>query len=128
MPLIITVRRISDLKDCIRDIPAAFIAVSSQLSPKLPKVINEDSSMASGMACGTSISPIYQKNCASISIDRPLPISSSIYLQRNCIISTNWQMKNVPMKSTPNCFEINMSNFFIRNIYTNVRFTHVRVI
>ena len=34
------------------------------------------------------------------------------------IISTNWQMKNVPTKSRPNCLAINISNFFIRNVIT----------
>ena len=38
----------------ISDIPAAFIAVSSKFSPRLPKVINEASKMAKGKAIGTS--------------------------------------------------------------------------
>ena len=93
--------------------PAALMAVSSELSPRLPKVMSEDSSIANGKACGISIRPIYQKNCASISSERPLPISSSTYRQRNCIISTNWQMKNVPTKSSPNCLAMKISSFFI---------------
>ena len=63
-----------------------------------------------------SIRPMYQKNCASTSTERPLPISSSTYRHRNCIISTNWQMKNVPRNSRPNCLAMNMSNFFMRSI------------
>ncbi|CUO76682.1 Uncharacterised protein [Segatella copri] len=43
-------------------------------------------------------------------------MSSSIYLHKNCIISTNWQMKKVPMKRRPNCLAINMSNFLILSI------------
>ena len=46
----------------------------------------------------------------------PFPIRSSMYRHRNCIISTNWQMKNVPMKSNPNCLAMKRSNFFIRNM------------
>ena len=107
---------ISDLKACISDIPAALMAVSSLLSPRFPKVISDDSRMASGKACGTRIRLIYQKNCAITSTDNPLPMSSSTYLHRNCIISTNWQMKNVPMKSIPNCLDMKMSNFFILSI------------
>ena len=57
--------------------PAAFMASSSKVSPKLPKVMSEASSKPSGSACGTSVMPIYQKNCARMSTDRPLPISSS---------------------------------------------------
>ena len=68
---------INGRKVCIREIPAALMAVSSELSPRLPKVINDDSRIASGKACGISISPMYQKNCAITSSDSPLPISSS---------------------------------------------------
>ena len=109
---------ISERADCISDIPAAFIAVSSLLSPRFPNVMSDDSRMASGNALGTSISPIYQKNCAIISSDRPFPMSSSTYRQRNCIINTNWQMKNVPTKSSANCFVINISSFFMRSEIT----------
>ena len=59
---------------------------------------------------------MYQKNCAITSSDSPLPISSSTYRHRNCIISTNWQMKNVPTNSSPNCLVMNISNFLMRNI------------
>ena len=59
------------------DMPDAFMAVSSELSPRLPSVMSDASNMARGKACGTSISPMYQKNCASTSIDSPLPMSSS---------------------------------------------------
>ena len=107
---------ISDRIDCISEMPAALMAVNSELSPRLPKVISEERRMASGNACGISISPMYQKNCASTSIDSPFPISSSTYRHRNCIISTNWQMKKVAINSRPNCLVINMSNFLMRSI------------
>ena len=80
---------ISDLKACINDMPAAFMAVSSLLSPRLPNAINDDNNMAKGKAWGTSIKLMYQKNWASTSIDHPFPINSSTYLQRNCIIKMN---------------------------------------
>ena len=80
--------------------------------------MSDDSRIAKGKACGTSINAIFQKNCAKISTDSPFPISSSTYLHTNCIISTNWQMKNVPTNSRPNCLAINISNFFIRNVIT----------
>ena len=112
----------SGLKACISEMPAALMAVSSELSPRFPKTISELSRMASGSACGSSISPMYQKNWAMMSRERPLPISSSTYRHRNCIISTNWQMKNVPTKSRPNCLVIKMSNFFIRSIISMQRY------
>ena len=114
--MMMTVMTMSERKACIREMPAALMAVSSELSPRLPKVISEERRMASGKACGTSIRPIYQKNCAITSIEIPFPMRSSIYRHRNCIISTNWQMKKVPMKRSPNCLAINMSNFLILSI------------
>ena len=68
----------SERIDCSSEMPAALMAVSSDDSPRLPYVMSEDSRMASGKAWGTSISAMYQKNWASTSIVRPLPIRSSI--------------------------------------------------
>ena len=111
-----TVMVMSERNAYISEMPAALMAVSSQLSPRLPKVMRDDSRIASGNAWGTRVRPIYQKNCAMTSSEMPLPISSSIYRHKNCIISTNWQMKKVPMKSKPNCLAMNMSNFLIRSM------------
>ena len=108
--------KMSERIDCISEMPAALMAVSSELSPRLPKAMSEESRMASGNACGMSIRPMYQKNCASTSRVRPLPISSSTYRHRNCIISTNWQMKKVPANSSPNCLAMKISSFLMRNI------------
>ena len=41
---------IRGLKACISEMPAALMAVSSELSPRLPKTISELSRMASGKA------------------------------------------------------------------------------
>ena len=106
----------SGLKACISEMPAALMAVSSLLSPRFPKAMSEESSIARGKAWGISISPMYQKNCAITSTVSPFPMKSSTYRHRNCIISTNWQMKNVPTKSRENCLTMKMSSFFILNI------------
>ena len=119
--------KMSERNACINEIPAALIAVSSELSPRFPNVISDDNRIARGNACGTSIRLIYQKNWDKTSIESPLPIKSSIYLQRNCIISTNWQMKNVPMKSILNCRAMNISNFFSRNISVLYCFMQMRI-
>ena len=108
---------ISERMACISEMPAALIAVSSELSPRLPKEISDDNNIAKGKACGISISPIYQKNCAKMSIDKPLPMSSSTYRHKNCIISTNWQMTKAAINSKPNCLAINISNFLMRNMF-----------
>ena len=72
--------RISDLNACISDVPEALIAVSSELSPKFPNVINDERRIANGNACGTSISPIYQKNCAIISIEEECELACNEYI------------------------------------------------
>ena len=109
-----TVTTMSERNDCMSEMPAALMAVSSELSPRLPKVISELSRMANGKAIGTNIRAIYQKKWAMTSSDNPLPIRSLSCLQRNCIISTNWQMNRAPKNSTANCFKMNMSSFFMR--------------
>ena len=114
--MMMMVMAIRERNDCIKEIPAALMAVNSELSPKLPNVMSDDRRMARGNAWGTSMSPMYQKNCAMTSMVSPFPIRSSMYLHKNCIINTNWQMKKVPMKSKPNCLAINMFNFLIRSI------------
>ena len=39
----------------ISDMPEAFMAVSSKFSPRLPNIISEARSMASGSAIGTMV-------------------------------------------------------------------------
>ena len=60
--MMMTVMTISERKACISEMPAALMAVSSELSPRLPNVMSEDRRIANGRACGTSIRPMYQKN------------------------------------------------------------------
>ena len=53
---------ISERIACNSEMPAALMAVNSELSPRLPKAMSDDSRMARGKACGMSIKPMYQKN------------------------------------------------------------------
>ena len=62
MQAMVMVMTVSERMACLSEIPAALIAVNSELSPRLPKVMSEDSRMANGNACGISMIPIYQKN------------------------------------------------------------------
>ena len=43
----------------------------------------------------------------------PLPTKSSIYNQKNCIMSTNRAIRKVAIKGPMNDLMINISNFFI---------------
>ncbi len=63
--------------DRVSEMPAALMAVSSELSPRLPKVMRELRRMARGKAWGMSIRPMYQKNCVITVSDSPLPMISS---------------------------------------------------
>ncbi|CUO76656.1 Uncharacterised protein [Segatella copri] len=60
--MMMMVMTMSERKACISEMPAALMAVSSVLSPRLPNVMSEDRRIAKGRACGTSIRPMYQKN------------------------------------------------------------------
>ena len=79
----------------ISDMPADFIAVSSKFSPKLPKVINEANRMANGKAMGTNVKMAYKKNSAKTDHDTPLPTSSEMCFQRNCINKIKIQIRKV---------------------------------
>ena len=71
------VMTMSERMACISEMPAALMAVSSELSPRFPKAMSDERRMANGKAWGISMIPMYQKNCARISMDRPFPMSSS---------------------------------------------------
>ena len=55
-----------------KEIPEDLIATNSKLSPRLPNVINEERSTASGKASGTSTALWYQINLKMILIAKTL--------------------------------------------------------
>ena len=69
----------------VREMPLAFMAVSSKCSPMSPRVIMELRRVASGMARGRVWNPPHMRNSSITLRSRPLPTSSSIYSHRNCI-------------------------------------------
>jgi hypothetical protein len=81
-----------------KEIPEAFMAVSSINSPKLPKVISEESRMAKGKANEKVVSETKPSSLKIITHSRPLPTRSSTYFQTNCINRINTAMKNVRTK------------------------------
>src|SRR5690606_38896816 len=96
------------------EIPAAFIAVSSELSPKLPKVIIEERSMAKGRAMETLVAEAYHKSCKITYQSKPFPIRSSMYLNKNSINNTNITMKNVAIKGGMKALSTRTCIFFTR--------------
>jgi len=90
------------LKILKREIPLAFNATSSKLSDKFPNVINPATIMVKGNAIGTKSANDKKISFTMTKAGIPLPTSSSMYFQRNCIknrnkLNTN-VTKNGPMK------------------------------
>ena len=96
-----------------REIPADLIATSSKLSPKLPKVMMEEISMASGSASGIAVAVTYNVSSKMLARSRPLPTRSSMYFQKNCITNTNSVMKKVAINGPTNDLRISLSSFLI---------------
>jgi hypothetical protein len=92
--------------------PAAFIAVSSNFSPRLPKVINEANNIANGNANGTTDVIAYTKNSANTLISTPLPTRSFTCIHTNCISNMNTQIKKVTMSNPMKCTNKYLSSFF----------------
>jgi hypothetical protein len=91
--------------------PADFIATSSYVSPRLPKVMSEESKTASGRANGTKAALWYMINSKIIPALNPLPTKSSMYNQKNCNTNTKSVMKKVATKGPTNALVISLSSF-----------------
>ena len=98
------------------DILAAFIAVSSKVSPKFPKVINEANNMANGKANGTKENVEYMKNSDKIDQLTPFPTKSETCLHKNCISKMKMQMKKVIKKRVKKRLKRYESIFLILNM------------
>ena len=61
-----------------RDMPAAFIANNSLLSAKLPSVIIDESSVASGSESGNRVQAPHIMNSSMTFMLKPLPTNSSM--------------------------------------------------
>lgn len=103
--------------------PAAFMAVNSKCSPKLPKVIREANKMANGNPSGTTDMMAYTKNSASTFISTPLPTKSLTCIHKNCISNMNMQMTNVKKKRPRKVLSMYLSSFFIRRRKQMLRYS-----
>ena len=75
--------------------PAAFMAVNSKFSPRLPKVIKEANNIAKGNAMGISDKKAYIRNSANTDIPIPFPTNSATCFHKNCINRMKMQMRKV---------------------------------
>ena len=78
-----------------REMPADFRAISSEFSPRFPKVMMLASRIARGRAIGTRLADTYISSSVITVNDNPLPASSSIHFQRNCMRRMKIVMKKV---------------------------------
>ena len=99
-----------------REMPAAFMAVSSKFSPILPKVISDASKIASGKANGTNEKVEYMKNSARTDQSTPFPTKSVTCLHKNCINKIKIQMRNVIKKRVKKRLNTYESIFLILNM------------
>jgi len=98
------------------DIPADLRASNSKFSPRLPNVINEASKMARGSDNGTKDAAAYNMSSLNVDRDNPLPIRSSIYFHRNCMIRIKRVIKKVRMSGPMYDFNIKRCSFFTKFI------------
>jgi hypothetical protein len=74
------------------------MATNSKLSERFPKVIRPATMIVRGMAMGTKSAKEKNISLANKSGAMPLPTSSSINFQRNCIKNRNIDKKKVTAK------------------------------
>jgi hypothetical protein len=96
-----------------KGIPADLIATNSNVSPRLPKVMIDESNIANGKAKGTAVADTYIISLSMVNVSKPLPTKSSIYSQKNCITNTNNDIKKVAKNGPIKDRIINVSSFFI---------------
>ena len=94
--------------------PAALIATSSNDSPKFPKVMMEEKSSANGSAMGTHDNVTRPIKYKRVGRSNPLPTKSSMYNQKNCMVSTNNEIRKAPINGPMKERIMSMSNFLIK--------------
>ena len=89
------------------------MARSSLFSPNVPNVIIDDRRVASGRERGSRVALPHPRNSSMTLKLSPLPTSSSIYSQRNCIMRMKTTTSRIAMNGPTNDFNMNWSSFFI---------------
>jgi copper(I)-binding protein len=100
------------LKNLTIDAPDDLTATNSEVSPRLPKVINAAKRMPRGNAIGTKVVDNKPRNCRMVNVSSPLPINSSIHTHMNCMIKMNQVTIKAPANGGKNARIINLSRTF----------------
>ena len=94
-----------------KGMPADLMAMSSKLSPRFPNVMIEEKSKAKGMAVVNMLIDTRPTNFKMMNVSNPFPTKSSMYSQKNCMVSTNIEIVNAAKKGPIKALRISMSNF-----------------
>ena len=97
----------------VSEMPEALMAVSSNFSPMSPRVIMEESRVASGMASGSVWILPHIRNSRITLNSRPFPTSSSMYSQRNCRARMKMTMARIAKNGPTKDFNMNLSSLFM---------------
>lgn len=108
------------------EMPDDLMATSSEVSPRLPKVIMEANRIPNGSAMGTNVVESNPRNLTIVRISNPLPINSSIHTHINCITKINHVTKNAPMNGGKKDWTINLCNDFKQNGLRKNKSLHTR--
>ena len=95
------------------DTPALLTAMSSLFSLIWPMVHIEARSVARGMARGRMVQPPHIRNSSMTLKDSPLPTSSSMYTQRNCITRMNMTTRRIAANGPMKDLSMNLSSRFM---------------
>ena len=78
---------------------------------ELPNVMIEENNNESGNESVMVLMATSPTNCMIIKKSKPFPTKSSIYNQKNCMVSTKVVMVSAAKKGPIKAFRISMSNF-----------------
>ena len=91
--------------------PADLMATNSKLSPRFPKVMMDENNNANGNAVVKVVAETNPISSKMVNKSNPLPTRSSMYSQKNCIVSTKVEIVSAAKKGPMKAFNISMSNF-----------------
>jgi hypothetical protein len=112
-PLMKIINTSNGLINLRKEIPDDLMATNSKFSPMLPNVIIEASKILRGNANGTSVVDMKISNWRIVQAFTPLPISSSMYNQKNCMTNTKSATKKVTINGPVKLRTMRKSSFFI---------------
>lgn len=96
-----------------KGMPEDLMATSSKDSPRFPKVMIAEKSNERGSAVGIQNKVTRPTNLAMVGKSSPFPTRSSMYSQKNCMVSTKTEMEKAAMKGPIKDLMMRISSFFI---------------